>query len=393
MDPVRNPFAPGAGTPPPELAGRDRIIEDATIAIRRAVQRRPNQSFMLLGLRGVGKTVLLVRLQEIAVENGHETSVIESPEGSGLLRLLAPQMAVALRRLSFVQSAQAAAFTALSALAAVVKTFKVSIGEVAVSVDPRPGLADSGDLETDLSELFACIGEAAAQAGRAWSLFVDEVQYLTSPELAALIVALHRSSQKRLPILFFGAGLPQTAALAGEAKSYAERLFVFPAIGPLDQQSASRAIKEPIEAEGETVKADAVQSIMLETKGYPFFLQEWGYQSWNIADASPINVDHVRLATDRALRRLDDGFFQVRLDRLTPKETEYVLAMAGLGDGPYRSADVAARLGERTQALGPRRQAIIQKGMIYSPAHGDIAFTVPLFHQYLRRAFPGHALL
>jgi hypothetical protein len=253
-------------------------------------------------------------------------------------------------------------------------------------MDPvRTGTADSGILEFDLSDLFVRIGEAAKSADKAWTLLIDEVQSLSKNDFSALIVAIHRVNQKNLPIIFFGAGLPQLAALAGDARSYAERLFDFPPVGSLDKPAAIAAIRQPTHDEGEAISDEALNMIFARTEGYPYFLQEWGYQAWNIADASPINVNDVMQASSAALRSLDDGFFRVRFDQLTPKEREYVFAMATLGKGPYRSSDVADELGESVQTLGPRRAQIIKKGMIYSPAHGDLDFTVPMFEDYLQR--------
>jgi hypothetical protein len=388
VDPVRNPFAPGAGSKPPELAGRNAILVDAETALQRVVLGRHDRSQILLGLRGTGKTVLLNAIESLAIKHDHVTSYIEAPEAGRLADLLYPKLTQALRRLSGVAAARAAAYAGLRALRSFASAFNITVGDLSVSVDPEAGVADSGNLELDLVDLFHAVGKAAAAAGRAWSLFIDELQYLDEPELAALIVAIHRSNQMGLPILLFGAGLPQIAALSGNAKSYAERLFNFPPIGALDAESAKAAIRQPVEDEGECIEDSAVASIFRETQGYPYFLQEWGYQAWNVSDRSPITAQDVGIASKNAVKRLDSGFFRVRLDRLTPKEREYVIAMARLGPGPYRSADVADSLGERVQALGPRRAAIINKGMIYSPAHGDIAFTVPMFDDFLRRTFP-----
>lgn len=385
MDEVRNPFAPGAGSQPPELAGRDAILETAQIAIRRNIMGRHAKSQILLGLRGTGKTVLLNQIERIAQENSHDAAFIEAPEGKSLPALLYPKVHQALRRFSMVENGKERARAAFRTLRAFAGAFKVTVGDLSIAVDPAVGSADSGDLEADLSDLFLQVGEAAKSAGRGWALLIDEVQYLTDRDFSALIVALHRSAQKNLPIIFFGAGLPQVAALSGEAKSYAERLFDYPPIGPLDAAAATAAIEQPIVAEGETIAAEALQAIFDETQGYPYFLQEWGYQVWNMADLSPIQATDVAQASAAAMTRLDDGFFRVRFDRLTPKERDYVFAMAGLGQGPYRSSDVATALGEPINSLGPRRAAIIRKGMIYSPAHGDIAFTVPLFDRYLNR--------
>ena len=387
MDAVRNPFAPGAGSRPPELAGRETILQDAQIAIQRALLGKPSRSQMLLGLRGVGKTVLLNKIEEMAETAGHVTSSIEAPEGKVLSELLVPKINQALRKLSTSENAKAKVHQALRALRSFASAFKLSYGDVSISVDSEVGVADSGDIEADLPELFVRVGEAAKAAGNAWTLLIDEVQYLRSKDLAALIVALHKVNQKNLPVLFFGAGLPQVAALSGDAKSYAERLFHYPAVGALEDEDAETAIRQPIEGEGQEIDNNAIREILVKTKGYPYFLQEWGYQCWNIGQGPRIKLDDALKAAGEATKRLDEGFFKVRFDRLTPKEREYVIAMAKLGAGPYRSSDVADALKETHQSLGPRRAQIISKGMIYSPSHGDIAFTVPLFNEYLIRNF------
>jgi hypothetical protein len=342
---------------------------------------------MLLGLRGVGKTVLLNTIEEMAEAAGHVTSSIEAPEGKTLGELLVPKINQTLRKLSTSENAKAKAHQALRALRSFSSAFKLSYGDVSISVDPEVGVADSGDMELDLPELFVRIGEAAKAAGKAWTLLIDEVQYLRSGDLAALIVALHKVNQKDLPVLFFGAGLPQVAGLSGDAKSYAERLFHFPAVGALVPADAESAIRQPIEDEGEQIDVSAINEILAKTNGYPYFLQEWGYQCWNIAEGSRITLEDASKAAGEATKRLDEGFFKVRFDRLTPKEREYVIAMAKLGAGPYRSSDVADALKETHQSLGPRRAQIISKGMIYSPSHGDIAFTVPMFDEYLIRNY------
>lgn len=385
MDPVRNPFAPGAGSQPPELAGRKEIISAADTALQRVLLGRPAQSQMLLGLRGVGKTVLLNKIEQIAEKHGYLTSFIEAPEDRKLVELLYPKIHQVLRKLSAVEAAKTATYSAMRALRGFASAFKISIGNFEISVDPEPGVADSGNLEFDITELFLKVGEAAKAAGHGWALLIDEVQYLSAEELGALIVAIHRVNQKALPILFFGAGLPAIAALSGDAKSYAERLFVFPKVDALTKNDATEAIRQPIEEEGETIDEDLLDQLVELTQGYPYFLQEWGYQVWNVSEQSPIMLSCIEIAGKEALKRLDEGFFKVRIDRLTPKEKEYVIAMAKLGAGPYRSSDVAEILGEKLTTLGPRRAQIIAKGMIYSPAHGDIAFTVPMFEEYLKR--------
>lgn len=385
MDPIRNPFAPGAGSQPPELAGRDEIIREAEIALKRILQGRHDRSQILLGLRGTGKTVLLNKIERLAEEAGYLTSFIEAPEDKSLAELLYPKIHQVLRKLSIVENAKEKAYSAMRALRGFAGVFKIEAGDFSLSVDPEAGTADSGNLEFDLSDLFVRVGEAAKSADKGWALLIDEMQYLDEEELAALIVAIHRVNQKQLPVIMFGAGLPQIAALSGDAKSYAERLFKYPPVGALDQEAAVSAIKEPILEEGEQIENDALDLIVERTEGYPYFLQEWGYQAWDTAEHSPISRHDVERASEAALKRLDDGFFKVRFDRLTPKEREYVVAMAELGQGPYRSSDVAEHLGEPPSKLGPRRAQIISKGMIYSPEYGDIAFTVPMFDDFLRR--------
>lgn len=385
MEDVRNPFVPGAGSKPPQLAGRDNVIRDADIALRRVLAGRHDRSQILYGLRGTGKTVLLSHIEAAAADAGWITSFIEAPDDSSLPKLLGPELGKTLRKLSMTETAKASALQAFRALKSFVSSFRVELSGVSIAVDAEPGVADSGNIELDLTELFLIVGQAARDAHKGWAIFIDEVQYLDKTELGALIVALHRVSQRSLPILFFGAGLPQIGGMTGDIKSYSERLFRFPPIGPLDEEAAAHAIREPILAEGEAIKDEALEQLVGKTSGYPYFLQEWGYQAWNLADASPITLDHVQAASQNALRRLDQEFFRVRLDRLTPKEREYIIAMADLGDGPYRSADVAAKLDAVPQKLGPHRSKIISKGMIYSPAHGDIDFTVPMFADFVRR--------
>lgn len=387
MDEVRNPFAPSAGSQPPALAGREVIIHAADIALQRVQLGRHDRSHILLGLRGTGKTVLLNRIESIAAGHDHLTSFVEAPDSRNLPALLYPKIHQVLRKLSMLEAAKAKTHAALRILRSFASAFNVKVGDVSISVDPMKGAADSGILEYDLIDLFFAVGEAAQSAGRAWTLLIDEVQYLSKAELSALIVAIHRMNQKKLPILFFGAGLPQIAALSGEAKSYAERLFLFSKIGALDAAASAEAIRRPIRDEGESITDEAVDAIVRITEGYPYFLQEWGFQVWNHAAQSPFTAKDVEDASVKAQQRLDEGFFRVRYDRLTPKEREYVLAMAALGAGPYKSSEIADQLGENVTALGPRRAKIIHKGMIYSPEHGDIDFTVPMFADYLRRNF------
>ncbi|WP_033062348.1 ATP-binding protein [Pseudomonas sp. CFII68] len=385
MDPYRNPFAPGAGSRPPELAGRDSILEAARIACGRAVNGRSARSIMLLGLRGTGKTVLLNEIGRIAKEEGLLVSKVEAPERESLARLLYPEMRKVMRALSGVESAKQIANRGLKGLRSFASIFKIDIGGIEIGVEPEPGLADSGNLQYDLPDLFTVIGEAAQAAGKGWILLIDEVQYLTEADLSALIVSIHRMSQEGLPVLLVGAGLPQVARLAGEAKSYAERLFLYPEVGALDQPSATQAVQKPILEEEASIDTAALDSIVDRTQGYPFFLQEWASTAWNNAEGPEITVDDVEHSYSETLASLDAGFFRVRIDRLTPSEVQFVKAMSTLGDGPYAIADVAKVMGRPQSSLGPTRANIISKGMIYSTDHGYLNFTVPLFAEFMRR--------
>jgi len=250
-------------------------------------------------------------------------------------------------------------------------------------------LADNGDLEHDLQALLEAAGAAAQKAGTTLAMFVDELQYVDEDELAALITALHRAAQRRLPVVLVGAGLPQLRGRMGRAKSYAERLFDFPEIGALPPPAARTAIAKPAEAEGVEVNEDALERMIQQTHGYPYFLQEWGKHAWDTASKSPITLPDVELASTSAIAALDDSFFRVRFDRLTPLEKRYLRAMAELGAGPHRSGDIAEQLNRDVTALGPTRNQLIAKGMIWSPSHGDTAFTVPLFDEFMHRIMPG----
>jgi hypothetical protein len=391
VNPVRNPFAPGAGTPPPELAGRDSLLEAARVAIARVRLGRPARSLVLVGLRGVGKTVLLDRMRADAEATGIETVRLEAPEGRSLPALLAPELRLALLRLSRRERAKALAQRGLRALAGFARALKVKYEDIEVGIDfePEAGLADNGDLDQDLAALLEAAGAAARADGSALVLFVDELQYVPEEQLAALIIALHRCAQRQLPVTLVGAGLPQLRGQTGRAKSYAERLFEFPEVGPLDDGAAVQAIAKPVRDEGAEIEPEAVQRIVAETQGYPYFLQEWGKHAWDVAGASPITVADVERGRVTAIAALDGSFFRVRFDRLTPSEKRYLRAMAELGPGPHRSGDIAGVLGLSVNTLAPLRAQLIAKGMIWSPAHGDTAFTVPLFDGFMKRSLPG----
>ena len=391
MDPVRNPYSPGAGTPPPELAGRDELREVVRVALERVRLGRPTKSLLMVGLRGVGKTVLLDRMRDDAEAAGIHTLRVEAPESRSLPAILAPELRLALLRLSKNENAKSLARRALRGLAGFAKALKVKYHDIEVGIDfePEPGLADNGDLELDLQALLQAAGEAAREATTALALFVDELQYVEEDELAALITSLHRTAQRRLPVVLVGAGLPQLRGRTGRAKSYAERLFDFPEVGPLSPDAAASAIAKPAEAEGVAVNEDALVNIVDRTHGYPYFLQEWGKHAWDVAGGSPITVEDVNRASEIATAALDESFFRVRFDRLTPSEKRYLRAMAELGPGPHRSGEIASVLKQKVTSLGPTRSQLIGKGMIWSPSHGDTAFTVPLFDEFMRRIMPG----
>ena len=390
MDALTNPFNPGAGSKPPQLAGRDQILARAQLALRRLKAGHSVRGQLLLGLRGVGKTVLLTAIQRMAESEGLLPVSLEIPEDQRLAQALAPALRSALYTLSRVAKAQALATQGLAVIGNFVRAFRLNMvtGEVGIDAEHVRGIADSGDLETDLPALCMLVAQAAKAAGTPVVLLVDELQYLREEDLRALIVSVHKVTQQDLPLTLFGAGLPQLAALAGAAKSYAERLFEYVAVGPLDLPGAREAIALPVRAGGADITPEALEAIAARTEGYPYFLQEWGKQTWDVAPGPQIQAADVEAASAITLSDLDGGFFRVRYDRLTPAERDYLRAMAQLGCGPHRSGAIAQALGVNVSAVGALRSTLITKGMIYSPAHGDTAFTVPMFDAFMRRAMP-----
>jgi hypothetical protein len=354
-------------------------------------EKRPEKSLLLTGLRGVGKTVLLNEIERMARTAEYRTIPIEAHEDKPLGPLIAPHLRLILYDLDRIAGAGDKVKRGLAVLRSFVGTIKVEVGDFTfgLDTDPEKGAADSGDLEIDLPNLFVAVAEAAAERKSAVAVLIDELQYLTQKELGALIMAMHKLQQRQLPLVLLGAGLPILPGLAGESKSYAERLFNFPDIGALSEEDAAKALRDPAQAAGVVFEAPALAEVFRLTKGYPYFLQEWGYQSWNLAPASPITLRIVQKATDKVIPRLDQNFFRVRFDRLTPSEKNFLRAIAQLGPGPQRTGDIADALRVKISSLGPVRAKLIKKGMIYSPAHGDIAFTVPLFDEFMVRAIPG----
>lgn len=390
MDPRLNPYAPGAGTQPPELSGRKDIIEKSAIALDRCRNGLPARGLIVVGLRGVGKTVLLTHIAQETEARGFSVISIETPEQRSLPALLIPALRSALLKLDRITLANDLVKRTLRILGGFVAAMKLKYDDIEFSVDlgKQSGIADSGDLEHDLMELFIALGETAKAKKTALALFIDEIQYLHEEQFAALIMALHKCTQLQLPILLIGAGLPQVVGLAGRAKSYVERLFEYFEIGQLDSIAAKEALTLPAHTLKVEYKSDAISEILSQTHSYPYFLQEWGKHSWASAIHSPITRDDVKLATKLAVMELDAGFFRVRFDRLTPTEKKYLRAMAELGNGAIRSGDIAHLLKKDVQTVAPIRATLIAKGMIYSPAHGDNAFTVPLFQEYMKRVIP-----
>jgi len=390
MNPIKNPFSPGAGSPPPELVGRDPILEQVRILLGRIRAGRSEKSLLLTGLRGVGKTVLLNEIERIARSDNYRIVSFEAHENKPLGPLLAAHLRPLLFELDRIAGVGDKAKRGLRVLRSFLGGLKVVYQDItiALDIDPEKGAADSGDLEVDLPNLFVAVGEAALERNVAIAVLIDEIQYFSQKELGALIMAMHKIQQRQLPIVLMGAGLPILPGLAGNSKSYAERLFSFPDVGALSKEDTSKALQDPAVAENVSFDASALKEIFRLTKGYPYFLQEWGYQCWNQAEESPIGLGVVEKATTTVLSRLDENFFRVRFDRLTPREKNFLRAMAELGATEHRIGDIAEKLGVKVTSLGPVRAKLIRKGMVFSPAYGDLAFTVPLFDQFMLRAIP-----
>lgn len=389
MNPVRNPFTPGAGTPPPELAGRRDILEKAEIMFKRLRLNKSEKSILFIGLRGVGKTVLLNEVERIAQDAGCKSVLIESHEKKNLATLLLPSLRQLLFQFDRMEQLSEKVKRGLRVLKSFVNGLKLKYRdiEICLDIDPEIGTADSGDLEADLPFLLEAVAEAAFARNTAVVIIIDELQYISEQELSALIMSIHRIGQRKLPLALIGAGLPQLIGLTGRSKSYSERLFDFIAIGPLEKNDAIQALRGPILEQGAEITDEALEEIYQQTQGYPYFLQEWGYQIWNLATKLPIDIKTVMQATAVSIRRLDSGFFRVRFDRLTPREKEYLYALALLGNGPHRSGEIAEKLNTSPQQVSPIRNGLIKKGMIYSPAHGDTDFTVPLFADFMKRVW------
>ena len=386
MDPRSNPYTPNAGARPPALVGRDAEIEAFDVLLHRLEQGRSQQSMIITGLRGVGKTVLLGAFREAAMERRWVTVEAEVTKNSDF----ADRMSRLARRALLTLSAPETWKQRARQAAGIVKSFSLTFkpdGSVAagLNVDAAPGLADSGDLSDDLTDVFVALGEAAQEASLGVVFLLDEIQYLGPGELEALIAALHKTVQRALPVTLVAAGLPQIPRLAGEAKSYSERLFVFPRIGPLSDVDALAALSIPARELGITFEDDALTSIVEYTEGYPYFIQEYGRIVWDHALGGAISIDDVRSVRGLVESQLDESFFRVRADRATPLELQYLRAMAELGPDAHKAGEVAELLNRTSIQLGPTRASLIDKGLLYTPSHGLAAFTVPQFDRHMKR--------
>ena len=386
MDPIQNPFSPGAGTPPPELAGRVELLEEARIMIGRALHGRSTQGVLLTGLRGVGKTVILNEVMRMAEMQGALPIYVEATADSSLSELLAPELKKLFFSLNRMAGAADKVKKGIVVLRNFIGTIHVNIGDIGLDIEPFAGIADSGNIENDLSDLLECVADAAKEKGRAVLLLVDEVQYLPTKELSALIMAFHHLQQRQLPFAVMGAGLPMLAGLAGKAKSYAERLFLFPKVGALSLSATQQAIASPFETSRVKVAPKAIKAVYAYSYGYPYFIQEWGYQIWNRLTTARVTVGDVEKVKEKVEARLDENFFRVRLERLTPGERDFLYAMADC-DGEIGLGDVAKVLETSVATLSKRRASLLAKGMIYSPKYGEMAFTVPMFGQFLKRNY------
>jgi AAA ATPase domain len=389
VDPVRNPYAPGAGQRPPELAGRDTELSAFDVVLERIAHGRPERSLVLTGLRGVGKTVLLNQLRSAAISRGWGTGKIEARPDQSLRRPVSSALHMALRELRHPDQ------ESMDAVLGVLKAFALRQApdtrvrdrwQPGIDVPAGSGRADSGDMEIDLVELLSDAAGLAADVGRGIAVFIDEMQDLQADDVSAICAACHELSQQGAPLIVVGAGLPHLPAVLSASKSYSERLFRYLRIDRLDRAAADRALLAPAEREDVTFETGALDALYAAADGYPYFVQAYGKVTWDVAAASPITLDDVRMAAPVAEAELAVGFFGSRYDRATPAEREYMHAMAELG-GPSGSAvatsEVAATLGRKPASLSPARDSLIKKGLVYSAERGQIAFTVPHFGRYL----------
>jgi len=389
VDPVRNPYAPGAGQRPPELAGRDKEIGQFEIVLERVARARPERSMVLTGLRGVGKTVLLNSFRSMAMQRLWGTGKLEARPDQSIRRPVASALHMAVRELAPRHRAPDRIDHFLGVLKAFAardsRTAKGSLPvQLGIDVPAARGRADSGDLEVDLTELLTDAAVVAADLGVGIAIFVDEMQDVPAPDISALCAACHELSQNNGPLIVVGAGLPHLPSVLSASKSYSERLFRYVPIDRLDRESADIALLAPARREGADFEPSALDALYLAADGYPYFVQAYGKVTWDVAACSPVTAHDVSVATPVAAGELAVGFFGSRYERATPAEREYMRAMAMLGDEPVQTAQVADELGRKPSSVSPARDNLIKKGLIYSSERGLIAFTVPHFGRFLR---------
>ncbi|GAA1250022.1 ATP-binding protein [Prauserella halophila] len=392
MDPVRNPFAPGAGQRPPELAGRERELDAFDVVLERVARGRPERSLMLTGLRGVGKTVLLGELRSMAIRRHWGAGKVEARPDAELRRPLSAALHRAVRDLAVRHRAP----DRVDEVLAVLKAFALKSNkpdaklrdrwQPGIDVPPAQGRADSGDIEIDLVELLSEVAELATDVGSGVALLIDEIQDLSPADVSALCAACHELSQSGAPLVVVGAGLPHVPAVLSASKSYSERLFRYTRIDRLSREDADRAVLAPIEREDAHIAPGALDALHTASGGYPYFIQAYGKAAWDAAPTNPIDEEDVRVAAPEAEAELAVGFFGSRYERATPAEREYLRAMAELTQGKDESAvtsDIAVYLGRKPSSLSPARDSLMKKGLVYSAERGQIAFTVPHFGNYL----------
>ena len=388
MELWNNPYAPGAGTPPPELAGRDTLLDNARSAVKRSKSGRVARSFIFVGLRGVGKTVLLNEVQAIADTEYAFTDYIEVGNNDSFSKLIVPTLRSILLKLDRANGVNGYVKKGLRVLKSFIGAVKVNVHgvEVSLDIDGEPGIADSGIFSKDLADAFVAVAEAAKAYQTSIVILVDEIHNLPLSEFEALIMAIHRTNQKSLPLLVIGAGLPSLVRFSGNAKTYAERLLEYPEIGPLESTEAKHALVIPAMRENVEFEENAISEIVSRTQGYPYFLQEWGYQAWNSAESSPITLSDIKNSSTSVLDRLEKNFFRSRYERVSDAQMRYLKAMARCGPGPHRTGQIAQAMGKSSRQVSSVREALIHSGMIYSPKYGMTAFTVPLFDEFMNRA-------
>lgn len=388
MNKMDNPFTPGAGFLPPELAGRDRIIEDGRVVAARTKLLRAERGLMLVGSRGVGKTSLLKWLAEAARQSGIIPVVVEIQNDSQGIEELSAKMKDALHALDCISKVKSGVRESFAVLGNFIRKFAVNVGPVGIEVETCAGLGESGNLESDLSDVLMSAARAAKTAGTAIGLYVDELQNMQLATLSGIIVSLHHAAQELLPLYLIGSGLPTLRGLVARSKTYAERMFVYEEIGALDAQASANAIRKPLKAMNVDIDDKALTAIFRMSGGYPFFLQECGYQVWQRAEGSPVTEKDVKAVEADVSDRLDRNFFAVRLDRISELERRFLRVMADVsGDGVKPLSAIAKGLGRSVNSLSMLRRSLIRKGVLYSSAEGTVSYTVPLFGEYMRRHY------